>query len=108
MFYSPASEIEAYIKRTVKKYNLDKPVKFNSKVLETVWDEETGKWKIKVEVDGKIQEDEADILVNGAGFLKSVTQDYDLAKANLNSKWKWPQIPGLFDFKGKLVHTAKW
>lgn len=24
------------------------------------------------------------------------------------SKWKWPEIPGLFDFKGKLLHSAKW
>ena len=24
------------------------------------------------------------------------------------SKWKWPAIEGLNDFKGKLVHTANW
>jgi len=71
MFYSPAPEIQAYIKRTAEKYNLTKNVNFNSKVLETVWDQEAGKWRLKVEKDGKVVEDEADILVNGAGFLKS-------------------------------------
>ncbi len=70
MFYSPAPEIEAYIKRTVRKYNLDEKVKFDSKVLETIWDEAVGKWMIKVDLNGSIIEDEADILVNGAGFLK--------------------------------------
>jgi cation diffusion facilitator CzcD-associated flavoprotein CzcO len=25
-----------------------------------------------------------------------------------SSKWKWPAIPGLHDFKGKLVHSANW
>ncbi len=69
-FYSPAPEIHAYIKRTVEKYNLAKHVQLNSKVLETIWDDEVGKWKIKVEVDGVVKEDEADILVNGTGFLK--------------------------------------
>lgn len=24
------------------------------------------------------------------------------------SKWKWPAVPGLSDFKGKLLHTAAW
>ena len=71
MFYSPAPEIQAYIKRTAEKYNLTKNVNFNSKVLETVWDQEAGKWRLNVEKDGKVVEDEADILVNGAGFLKS-------------------------------------
>lgn len=69
-FYSPAPEIEAYIKRTAEKYNLTKYVQFKSKVLETVWNQEAGKWKIKIEVDGVVKEDEADILLNGSGFLK--------------------------------------
>jgi cation diffusion facilitator CzcD-associated flavoprotein CzcO len=25
-----------------------------------------------------------------------------------DSNWKWPQIPGLHDFKGDLVHSANW
>ena len=24
------------------------------------------------------------------------------------SKWKWPDVKGLWDFKGKLVHSAHW
>jgi cation diffusion facilitator CzcD-associated flavoprotein CzcO len=24
------------------------------------------------------------------------------------SHWKWPDIPGLHDFKGTLVHSANW
>jgi cation diffusion facilitator CzcD-associated flavoprotein CzcO len=69
-FYCPAPEIRAYIKRTVEKYNLDERVKFDSKVLGTNWDEDAGKWKITVDINGTITEDEADILVNGSGFLK--------------------------------------
>jgi len=25
-----------------------------------------------------------------------------------NSNWRWPDIPGLFTFEGKLLHSAKW
>jgi cation diffusion facilitator CzcD-associated flavoprotein CzcO len=24
------------------------------------------------------------------------------------NKWKWPDIPGREDFKGKMIHTANW
>lgn len=24
------------------------------------------------------------------------------------NRWKWPDIPGLHDFKGKLIHTARY
>ena len=26
----------------------------------------------------------------------------------LPSNWKWPDIPGLHNFKGELVHSADW
>ncbi|OAL38894.1 hypothetical protein AYO20_01645 [Fonsecaea nubica] len=92
-FYPAQPEIHAYIKATVAKYNLDKYVTLKSRILETIWDDEVGQWKIKVDANGAIQEDTADILINGTGFL---------------NKWKWPAIPGLHDFKGKLVHSANW
>lgn len=69
-FYSPAPEIHAYIKRTVYKYNLDKQVQLNSKVLSTIWSDETGKWDRTLDVNGSVKQDEADILINGSGFLK--------------------------------------
>lgn len=38
-------------------------------------------------------EDEADVLITGTGLL---------------NEWKWPNIPGIQDFKGELLHTANW
>jgi len=26
----------------------------------------------------------------------------------LGSNWRWPDIPGLHDFNGKLLHSAHW
>lgn len=69
-FYAPGPEIEQYIQRTVKKWNLDRNVQFNSRVLETIWDDNAGKWKIQVDQAGTIIHDEVDILVNATGFLR--------------------------------------
>jgi cation diffusion facilitator CzcD-associated flavoprotein CzcO len=67
---APGAEIHAYIKNTTKKFGLDEYIQFNTKVLESIWDEPSGKWKIKIEQNGSVKEDEADFVVNAAGFLK--------------------------------------
>ncbi|KAF4959661.1 hypothetical protein FSARC_10671 [Fusarium sarcochroum] len=92
-FYVNQEEIQSYIKSTAEKYNLTKYVQLSTTIKETIWNEESGTWKIKLEQGGEMKEDEADFVINASGFL---------------NKWKWPDIPGLFDFKGKLLHSAKW
>lgn len=69
-FYVNQEEIQAYIKCTAEKYNLTKYVQLNSTIKETIWDEESGKWKIKLEQGGEVKEDEADFIINASGFLK--------------------------------------
>lgn len=38
-------------------------------------------------------EDSCNVLISCTGALND---------------WKWPNIPGLHDFKGKLMHSANW
>ncbi|KAH0591669.1 hypothetical protein MHUMG1_10600 [Metarhizium humberi] len=92
-FYANGSEIWQYIKRTAEKYALHEPIQFNSKVISAVWDEDSSQWKIRVDQQGKIFETTADILINGSGIL---------------NQWRWPDIPGLHEFRGQLVHSADW
>jgi cation diffusion facilitator CzcD-associated flavoprotein CzcO len=69
-FYVSGPEIRKYVHDTVRKWGLDEHVQLNSRVTESVWDDEAGKWKVKIEQSGKIKEDEADIFVNASGILK--------------------------------------
>ncbi|OAL43321.1 FAD/NAD(P)-binding domain-containing protein [Pyrenochaeta sp. DS3sAY3a] len=93
-FYASGPEILAYIKKTTAKYSLDRCVRLNTKILSSVWDNETSKWRLKIRSkDSKIFEDDADVLINCSGFL---------------SKWNWPKIKGLHDFSGSLLHSAAW
>lgn len=49
--------------------------------------------KVK-DLDGdSVYSDQCDVLISATGFL---------------NEWKWPNIPGLHDFKGKLMHSARW
>ncbi|RAL01331.1 flavin-containing monooxygenase [Aspergillus ibericus CBS 121593] len=92
-FYAPGSEIQDYIKNTVRKWNLDDHIEFNSCVVESLWDESIGKWKVKINQNGTIKEDEAEILASASGCL---------------TKPRVPNIEGIGDFKGKLSQTADW
>ncbi len=38
-------------------------------------------------------EDTCDVLLTGLGVL---------------SRWNWPDIPGLKEFQGKVIHSARW
>jgi cation diffusion facilitator CzcD-associated flavoprotein CzcO len=71
--YSSAQEFLAYFKEIVAKYNLEKFVKLNHRVIGAWWNEETGKWKIKVQPGNELDKaffDEGDILINATGLLK--------------------------------------
>ncbi|PWY91794.1 hypothetical protein BO94DRAFT_380148 [Aspergillus sclerotioniger CBS 115572] len=42
-FYAPGSEIQDYIKNTARKWRLDDHIEFKSHVVESLWNETTGK-----------------------------------------------------------------
>lgn len=74
-------------------------IKLRHEVLHARYDEPTGKWHMRIRrpVPGTTPEqfeefeDVADFVLAGIGTL---------------SRWKWPEIAGLNDFKGTLFHSA--
>ena len=82
------------MKDVATQYNIGKYVKFNTTVETATWDEEEGVWRLRLlGPDGQNYEDTCHVLVNGSGVL---------------NEFKWPDIPGLQSFKGKLMHSARW
>jgi cation diffusion facilitator CzcD-associated flavoprotein CzcO len=70
-------------------------MKLNTKLVEARWDTEGGLWNITLQDQNtmEIWKDWANVLINGSGILNT---------------WGWPDIEGLHDFKGSLMHSAKW
>lgn len=92
-FYAYGPEIKQYFQNFAKKYELAPYVKLNSRVLSATWNEDSGQYFVEIESDGKIIQDQCHVFINGTGFLND---------------WKWPNIEGLHDFKGTLLHSAAW
>jgi cation diffusion facilitator CzcD-associated flavoprotein CzcO len=93
-FYASAKEIHQYWKKVAQKYGAMKYIYVKHKVLAAHWNDALARWDMKVQVsDGSVWDDWCDVFISSAGSLNN---------------WKWPTIPGLHDFKGKLLHTASW
>ncbi|KAL9943609.1 hypothetical protein D7B24_004899 [Verticillium nonalfalfae] len=92
-FYASGPDILAYIKATVKKWNLDRDLHLNTKVVDAIWQEDLGQWQVTVEHEGVRRVEHCHVLISAQGVLVHES---------------WPQVPGLRDFKGHLTHSAAW
>ncbi|PFH50242.1 hypothetical protein AMATHDRAFT_4151 [Amanita thiersii Skay4041] len=93
--FAGSAEIHQYFVNFSNKYGLRKFCRFKHQVVAAKWDDSRAKWSVDV-VDletGQILQDSCDFLINASGVLNA---------------WKWPAIPGLQEYKGKLMHTANW
>lgn len=93
-YYSGSEEIWKYMKDVAVKYDLEKYVQLKTTVESATWDEPSGHWQLQLLCpEGNHVDDWCDVLISASGVLNS---------------WKYPDIPGLNLYKGKLMHSASW
>ncbi|KAH8801392.1 hypothetical protein F5884DRAFT_824508 [Xylogone sp. PMI_703] len=94
-FYSSAPEILQYFLRLARKHDLYRFIKLNHQVIHAEWQESEGIWQVTIKdlASGTTFTDWCHFMISGSGILNN---------------WKWPEIPGLHTFKGKLLHSAAW
>ena len=88
--YSPRAEILDYIVKVADERGLYDRILFNSTVTKAVYDEGENLWYVHRKAGEPIV---ARYLIAATGFI-------NLAK--------FPDIPGLKDFKGRLIHPTYW
>ena len=88
--FGTQSEILAYIQHCARKYNIEPLIRFNSEVVGATFVRESARWQVRC-ADGRTFAGRA--LVSGCGAF---------------SKPALPDIPGLSDFEGDILHTARW
>ncbi|EGC46564.1 monooxygenase [Histoplasma capsulatum var. duboisii H88] len=99
--YPSQEEILMYLHDVAEKYKLFRYIRFNSTVEEARWDDDARKWRIMVKVAGELKDAEfADQYTLTSDFLVS-------AVGQLNSP-SYPSIPGIEDFQGRIIHSARW
>jgi cation diffusion facilitator CzcD-associated flavoprotein CzcO len=88
--YARQPEILRYIDHVADRFDLRNDVHLQQRVVEAVWDEERELWVVTTESGARW---EAAFLVWAIGNLSSS---------------KRPDLPGLEDFGGRVLHTAQW
>ena len=93
-YYSYAPEIWRYLKDIEQKHDfINKYIKLKHQIEHAEWDDEGATWNLQIKdlTTGETFEDRAEFFINAGGVLNN---------------WKWPNIPGLESFQGKLMHSA--
>jgi cation diffusion facilitator CzcD-associated flavoprotein CzcO len=87
--YAPGAELKAYAERCVAKYGLSPYIRFAITVSAADWDADANLWRLTTSGD----EVTARFVINASGVL---------TRPNM------PDIPGVEDFAGVVMHTARW
>ncbi|KAJ5329475.1 hypothetical protein N7452_009865 [Penicillium brevicompactum] len=98
--YPGQEEIHKYLVGIAEKWGLYKHIRFNSTVEEAHWDDEEAKWRIKLSLSGQKDSEFSSAYVINSDFLVSAVGQLNLPR--------YPNIPGLDDFQGKMMHSARW
>ncbi len=88
--YSGSREILEYIQQLVSDFALEPLIHFKRNVTSLSWDEDHGAWQAKTEQGVTYQ---ARSVVMAQGPL---------------SKVSWPAIPGIENYRGHKIHSARW
>ena len=88
--YATQPEIRAYLDGVVERHDLRSRTRFGFDVRRATWDDATATWTL-TSADGETVV--CDVLVNAVGALKDP---------------RYPAIPGLDDFDGPVMHSARW
>ncbi len=88
--FAAAAEIQAYMQHCLRRFGLAPHLRLGQRISSAQFDEGAGRWFICTEAGAKFS---ARFFICSTGPL---------------SQPRWPDIPGLADFKGRLLHSAQW
>ncbi|KAJ4375879.1 hypothetical protein N0V83_001157 [Neocucurbitaria cava] len=93
-YYSYSPEIWAYLKSIERENDfIEKYIKLRHRIERVEWDNVAGLWRCTIRnlETNEVFDDSAEFFINAGGVLNN---------------WKWPDVHGLHNFKGKLMHSA--
>ncbi|KAL4945618.1 hypothetical protein BDV06DRAFT_209354 [Aspergillus oleicola] len=94
-----AQQILSYWKDFATKYSVWQHLQLNSEILAAHWSDQAAKWVVQIKQKdpetgvSTVITDEAEFLITGTGRFSSP---------------RLPNIAGIGDFKGKVIHTRAW
>ncbi|WP_372460996.1 flavin-containing monooxygenase [Rhodococcus yananensis] len=88
-------DILQYLRDTAAEFGIDRRIRFGHEVVEASWDSSSARWTVRSVADGVSVETNCSFLYLCSGYY-----DYESGHR--------PDIPGLGDFAGTVVHPQFW
>lgn len=93
-YYPTGVEYQQYLHGVVDKYEIGKHIEFRTRVRSARWLADESLWEVVTEgPDGALTTHHANAVITALGMLNSPNV---------------PDVPGMADFAGRIVHTAEW
>jgi 4-hydroxyacetophenone monooxygenase len=92
--FSTQDQLFAYFRRVAEKYGVRENVRFNTEVVESVYDEKRATWNVRLKSkDGREETIVANAIISAVGQL---------------NRPKYPDVKGRETFKGPSFHSSSW
>jgi cyclohexanone monooxygenase len=88
--YAAQPEILNYLEHVAERFDLKRDITFEARVTSATWDEESNRWHVETSAGETLR---AQFFVLATGALSAP---------------KTPELPGLDQFRGSILHTAIW
>ncbi|MDP3108559.1 MAG: FAD-dependent oxidoreductase [Hydrogenophaga sp.] len=88
--FASAPEIQTYMRELAERHGITARIRFNTQLSEASFDEATGQWTLTT------------------GNAESMRSRFFVCSAGPLSQPRWPEIPGLDEFEGRRLHSARW
>ncbi|MDV6211953.1 NAD(P)/FAD-dependent oxidoreductase [Rhodococcus erythropolis] len=93
-YFSGRDELEQYWRDLADKWQIRQHIRFETEAVSARWNEENSSWQVTTRTaDGSVGVIAGEMLVSAVGLLNQPGT---------------PQIDGLADFEGPVVHTGRW
>ncbi len=93
-YFAPGAEVREYIEFIARKYGVFDRIRFGHDLRSARFDEARSTWHLTLAgSEGGLEEREVNAIVSAAGLFATA---------------KLPDIPGIEDFQGQLIHPTEW
>jgi cation diffusion facilitator CzcD-associated flavoprotein CzcO len=86
--FSPGNEIQGYFRSVVEQYGLRRQIRFGTEIVDARFHND--RWKLRTSAGEQVM---VDFLISATGILREP---------------RYPNIAGLTDFDGAVMHSARW
>ena len=91
--FAPGAQVRQYIEDTAREFDVLDKVRYNTEVTSLTWNEQDSVWEVEAVRDGQPISTRANVVIAGTGLFNAP---------------KSMGVKGEADFKGDILHTARW